>query len=99
MKQLNDDIHYVRPRVQPSVEPPLQVRERYKEQFDKAIEVVKEHLNQVSSIDEMTRYLNDQGYKTRTGKSWTSSICAMKPKSSTYGFPVKRMRKLRPMKP
>ena len=71
MKKLHDDIHFVRPRVQPSVEPPLQVRERYKEQFEKAMEVVREHLNQVSSIDEMTRYLNDQGYKTRTGKSWT----------------------------
>ena len=74
MKQLHDDINYVRPKVQPPAEPPLQVRERYKEQFDKAMDVVKEHLNQVSSIDEMTRYLNDQGYKTRTGKSWTVSI-------------------------
>jgi hypothetical protein len=71
MKKLYDDINYVRPKVQPSAELPLQVRERHKEQFEKAMDVVSEHLNQVSSIDEMTRYLNDQGYKTRTGKSWT----------------------------
>ena len=71
MKKLYDDINYVRPKVQPPAELPLQVKESYKEQFDKAMEVVREHLNQVSSIDEMTRYLNDQGYKTRTGKSWT----------------------------
>lgn len=71
MKQLHDDINYVRPKVQPSAKPLLQVRQRYKEQFEKAMDVVREHLNQVSTLDEMKRYLNDQGYKTRTGKPWT----------------------------
>ena len=95
MKQLYDDIHYVRPRVQPSVEPPLQVRERYKEQFDKAMEVVKEHLNQVSSIDEMTQYLNDQGYKTRNGKSWTSSTLRNETKKLNLRFPRKTDEKIK----
>ena len=95
MKKLYDDIHYVRPRVQPSVEPPLQVRERYKEQFDKAMEVVKEHLNQVSSIDEMTRYLNDQGYKTRNGKSWTSSTLRNETKKLNLRFPRKTNEKIK----
>jgi hypothetical protein len=95
MKKLHDDIHFVRPRVQPSVEPPLQVRERYKEQFDKAMEVVKEHLNQVSSIDEMTRYLNDQGYKTRNGKSWTSSTLRNETKKLNLRFPRKTNEKVK----
>ncbi len=95
MKQLYDDIHYVRPRVQPSVEPPLQVRERYKEQFDKAMEVVKGHLNQVSCIDEMTQYLNDQGYKTRNGKSWTSSTLRNETKKLNLRFPRKTNEKIK----
>jgi hypothetical protein len=73
INQLHDAINYVRPKVQPPAEPLLQVRERYKEQFEKAMDVVREHLNQVSTLDEMKRYLNDQGYKTRTGKPWTVS--------------------------
>jgi tRNA splicing endonuclease len=89
MKQLHDEIHYVRPKIQPPVELPLQVKERYKEQFDKAMEVVREHLNQVSSIDEMTRYLNDQGYKTRTGKSWTISTLYREVKKLDLRFPRK----------
>jgi len=95
MKQLYDDIHYVRPRDQPSVEPPPQVRERYKEQFDKAMEVVKEHLNQVSCIDEMTQYLNDQGYKTRNGKSWTSSTLRNETKKLNLRFPRKTDEKIK----
>jgi len=95
MKQLYDDMHYVRPKVQPSVEPPLQVRERYKEQFDKAMEVVKEHLNQVSCIDEMTQYLNDQGYKTRNGKSWTSSTLRNETKKLNLRFPRKTNEKIK----
>ncbi|MEX1328208.1 MAG: hypothetical protein AB1Z29_15495 [Desulfobacterales bacterium] len=89
MKKLHDDIHSVRPRVQPSVEPPLRVRERYKKQFDKAMDVVSEHLNQVSSFDEMTRYLNDHGYKTRTGKSWTVATLRRESKKHNLRFPRK----------
>jgi hypothetical protein len=95
IKKLHDDIHFVRPRVQPSVEPPLQVKERYKEQFDKAMEVVREHLNQVSSIDEMTRYLNDQGYKTRTGKPWTVATLHRESKKHNLRFSRKMDEKIK----
>jgi hypothetical protein len=74
IKQLHDAVNYVRPKVQPPAEPLLRVRERYKEQFEKAMDVVRGHLDQVSTLDEMKRYLNDQGYKTRTGKPWTVPI-------------------------
>ena len=95
MKQLYDDIHYVRPNIQPMAEPPLQIKERHKEQFDKAMDVVREHLNQVSSIDEMTRYLNDQGYKTRTGKSWTSSTLRNETAKLNLRFPRKTDEKIK----
>jgi len=95
MKQFYDDIHYVRPKIQPIAEPPLQIKERHKEQFDKALEVVREHLNQVSSIDEMTRYLNDQGYKTRTGKSWTSSTLRNETAKLNLRFPRKTDKKIK----
>jgi hypothetical protein len=95
MKQLYDDIHYVRPKVQPSVELPLQVKERHKEQFDKAMDVVRENLNQVSSIDEMTRYLNDQGYKSRTGKSWTVATLHRETKKLNLRFPRKTDEKIK----
>ena len=95
LKKLHDDIHFVRPRVQPSIEPPLQVRERYKEQFDKAMDVVSEHLNQVSSVEEMTRYLNDQGYKTRTGKSWTVATLRRESKKHNLRFPRKMDEKIK----
>jgi hypothetical protein len=95
MKQLHDEIHYVRPKIQPPVELPLQVKERYKEQFDKAMDVVKEHLNQVSSIDEMTRYLNDQGYKTRTGKSWTAATLHRESKKHNLRFSRKMDEKIK----
>ena len=87
MKKLYDDINYVRPKVQPPTEPALQVKESFKEQFEKAMEVVREHLNQVSSIDEMTRYLNDQGYKTRTGKPWTVATLYRESKKHNLRFP------------
>jgi hypothetical protein len=86
MKKWHDGINYVRPKAQPSTERPLQVKETYKEQFDKAMEVVRGHLNQVSSIDEMTRYLNDQGYKTRTGKSWTAATLHRESKKHNLRF-------------
>lgn len=69
-QQFHDAVNYVRPTILPPAEPALQVKERYKEQFEKAMEVVRERLDQVSSLEEMKRYLNDQGYKTRTGKFW-----------------------------
>ncbi len=95
MKLLHDAVNYVRPPIQPSAEPILQVRERYKEQFEKAMDVVREHLNQVSSVDEMTRYLNDQGYKSRTGKSWTVATLRREAKMHNIRFPRKTDEKVK----
>ena len=95
MKKLHDDIHYVRPKIQPIAEPPLPIKERHNEQFDKAMEVVREHLNQVSSLDEMTQYLNDQGYRTRTGKSWTIATLYREVKKHNIRFTRKKDEKVK----
>ena len=70
--RLNRAKQYVRPMVQAFPEPILSVKERYKEQFDNAMAVVKDQLSRVSTLDELNRYLNDQGFKTRTGRPWTT---------------------------
>lgn len=86
-KRLRDGLNYVRPPIQPPVEPYIPVRKRYEEQFAKAMDVVREHVNQqVSSLDEMTRHLNDQGYKTRNGKSWKTSTLRYEIKKHNLQF-------------
>jgi len=94
-KQWHDAVNYVRPPIQPPAEPLLQVRERHKEQFVKAMDVVREHLDQIPSVDEMTRYLNDQGYKTRNGKSWTVATLRRETKMHNLRFPRKTNEKVK----
>ncbi len=94
-KQWHDAVNYVRPPIQPPAEPLLQIRERHKEQFQKAIDVVREQLSQISSVDEMTRYLNDQGYKTRNGKSWTVATLRRETKKHNLRFPRKTNEKVK----
>ena len=52
----------------------LSIRDEYKEQFDKAIEVAQHHLKQWVSKKKIVNLLNDSGFKTRTGKKWSYSI-------------------------
>jgi hypothetical protein len=94
-KQWHDAVNYVRPPIQPPAEPLLQVRERHKEQFQKAIDVVREQLSQISSVDEMTRYLNDQGFKTRNGKSWTVATLRRETQKHNLRFPRKTNEKVK----
>jgi hypothetical protein len=89
MNQLHDTINNVRRLVQPPAESLLQVKERYREQFEKAMNDVREHLNQVSSLDEIIQYLNDQGYKTRTGRPWKTSILRNEIKKHHLSFSSK----------
>jgi len=74
MDRLHETTNYDRPRIQAPPEPILSVKDRYKEQFDKAMAVVKDQLNKASTLDEIKQYVNDQGFKTRTGKPWTTGI-------------------------
>ena len=85
---------YVRPIVQAFSEPSLSVREQYKEQFDNAMAVVKDQLSRVSTLDELNRYLNDQGFKTRTGRPWTTSILRNEIKVHQLSFTSKTGNKI-----
>ena len=49
-------------------------KHEYKDQFEKAMEFAQHHLKQQTSRKEVVNLLNDSGYKTRTGKKWSTSI-------------------------
>jgi tryptophanase len=50
------------------------VKDTYRDQFEKAIEVALNHINQGVSKQKVVSLLNDSGFKTRTGKRWSSAI-------------------------
>jgi hypothetical protein len=52
------------------------IKDEYKSQFEKAMEVAQHHLEQRVSKKEIASLLNDSGFKTRTGKKWSYSILA-----------------------
>lgn len=52
----------------------LSVKERYSDQFKKALEIVKDHVRKGVSNQDIVTLLNDTGFKTRTGRKWTVSI-------------------------
>jgi len=56
--------------------PGLSVKETYREQFEKAMAVVRNRLEQGVSKQEIVRLLNERGLKTRTGRKWSYSILA-----------------------
>ena len=49
------------------------VKDEYKEQFEKAIEFAKDHLKKQFSRKQIVTLLNNNGFKTRTGKKWSIS--------------------------
>ena len=52
------------------------IKDQYKEQFEKAVDVAQRYLNQRVSKKEIVSLLNDSGFRTRTGKKWSYSILA-----------------------
>ena len=50
------------------------IKAEYKDQFEKAMEVAQQHLKQMVPRKEVVDLLNDQGFKTRTGRKWSCSI-------------------------
>ncbi|MCK5507361.1 MAG: hypothetical protein KAI50_02440 [Desulfobacterales bacterium] len=49
-------------------------KEKYRDQFKKAMEVAHNHIQQRVSKKEIVNLLNNSGFKTRTGKKWSYSI-------------------------
>jgi hypothetical protein len=56
------------------VAPVLSSKEKYKEQFIEAANIIRIHYGNNLARKEIVKILNDQGFKTRTGKSWTIGI-------------------------
>lgn len=51
-------------------------KDKYKEQFKKAMEAAQHHLEQGLAKKEIVDLLNNREYKTRTGKKWSYAILA-----------------------
>lgn len=54
--------------------PHVPVKEKYRDQFEKAWEVVLDNINKGVAIKNIVTVLNERGLKTRTGREWTFSI-------------------------
>jgi len=52
------------------------IKDEYRDQFEKAIEVAQHHLKHLVSKKEIVNLLNGSKFKTRTGKKWSYSILA-----------------------
>lgn len=57
-----------------SAPPLLSVKEANRDQFEKAMSVVKTNLEKKVSKADIVKFLNENGFKTRTGKAWTASV-------------------------
>lgn len=71
----NPDILHViqEPAGVPEMQKPS-VRERYKNQFEAAIEVIRSEMEKGTERNAILNLLIERGFKTRTGKRWTYSI-------------------------
>ena len=52
----------------------LSAKETYKDQFERALEVMEEHIKKGVPKQDIVTLLNDAGFKTRTGRKWTVPI-------------------------
>ena len=62
----------------------LSAKETYKDQFEKALEVMEEHIKKGVSKQDIVTLLNDRGFKARTGKKWTYAILRSEVKRHNY---------------
>lgn len=53
------------------------IKDEYKDQFEKAMTFAQHHLRQRVPKKDVVSLLNDNGFKTRTGKKWSYSILAI----------------------
>jgi len=53
---------------------PISVKEQFRDQFEKALEVIGDFIKQGIAIKNIVKLLNDSELKTRTGKKWTYAV-------------------------
>ena len=64
----------VRHRIEDEIVPKTySAKDEHKEQFENAIEFAQDHLKKQFSRKQIVTLLNDNGFKTRTGKKWSTS--------------------------
>ncbi len=49
----------------------ISLKEKHRQQFERAMEFVLDHLKKKYLPKDIVTLLNDAGYKTRTGRKWT----------------------------
>lgn len=52
----------------------VSVKQKYRDQFEKALEVLQDQIKKGVSKPHIAVLLNDRGFKTRTGRKWTVPI-------------------------
>ena len=62
----------------------LSAKETYKDQFEKALEIMEDHIKKRVSKQDIVTLLNDRGFKTRTGREWTYGILGFEVKRHNY---------------
>ena len=50
------------------------VKEKYRSQYEKALQFISDHIRNGTSRKEILILLNDRGFKTKTGRKWTKAI-------------------------
>lgn len=53
------------------------MRDKYRDQFNKAMEIVSDNIKKGIKKKNIIVLLNDDGFKSRTGKQWTASLLAV----------------------
>jgi hypothetical protein len=68
--------------------PPPSVKDEYRDQFKRALEVAQDHLNQWVPKKKIVTLLNADGFKTRTGKKWSYSTLVNELRKRTEDDPI-----------
>jgi len=62
----------------------ISIKEQFKDQFEEALKLAQEYANEGIMNSEIVKRLNDKGFKTRTGKNWTTTILYYELKKNEY---------------
>ncbi len=76
------------PKEKPVKPKPMPVREKYREQFMKAVQCIEEKAGQGISRKDLVSLLNEQGFRTANGRPWTYGILSFEIKR--HGITVKK---------
>jgi len=75
VREANKSYEIVRhPTEQRVILQPLSVKEQFKDQFEKALEVIGNCVKEGTARKDIVKLLNDRELKTRTGRKWTYSL-------------------------